>query len=129
MIPRSPKKRILGMSLWYSIAGTSSSSSGSPANGLLIRLKNKGITRNSSDEVLVHPDVTTYAMKNDACSQTKCCFNYKDVSRIFHSKHGIECDLDIYIFLYFIFRLSCLDKYPFKRKYSPVLGQQQLALK
>lgn len=27
--------------------------------------------RNSSDEVLVHPDVTTYAMKNDACSQEK----------------------------------------------------------
>lgn len=66
VIPRSAKKRILGMSLWKGSEGTSSSLSVLLVKGLFIKLQSRGITRNSSDETLVHPVVTTYAMKNDA---------------------------------------------------------------
>lgn len=58
VIPRSPKKRSLGMSLWKGIVGTRSSSS-VLLQGFVIRLPIRGIRRKSSDEVLVHPDVTT----------------------------------------------------------------------
>lgn len=36
-----------------------------------MKLQISGNSRNNSDDILVHPDVTTYAMKNDAYTKIK----------------------------------------------------------
>lgn len=42
----------------------------------------RGNIRNNSDDILVHPDVTTYAMKNDACTKiNKQCHFPTDKNR------------------------------------------------
>lgn len=47
-----------------------------------MKLQMRGNIRNNSDDILVHPDVTTYAMKNDACIKiNKQCHFPSDKNR------------------------------------------------